>query len=222
MKKVCNPPHVNVLLFYGACIDDRGVLVVTERAQLGVLSAYLVANPKIPGYVRLAICTQVAAALGHLHACKPTILHKYLSARNVVLVAGADKGSVVAKVTGFGLARRMPREADDFEIPPRRTAAMDRWAAPEVLSANTYYKASDVWSFGVLAWEVYSMGALPYGTAVADDDIAEGVNNKTLTLAQPEACPAPQWALLKPCLTYQAHNRPAFGALFKQLAALKP
>ena len=222
MKKTALPPHVNVLLFHGAVIDERGLVVVTERAPLGTLSAYLAANPKIAAFVRLSICTQITAGMAHLHACKPSIIHKFLSSREIVLVAGADKNAVVAKVAGFGIYRRVPREADDFELPPRRSEVLDRWAAPEVLSANTFYKASDVWSFGVVAWEVYNGGGLPYGGAIADADVAEGVNNKTLNLAQPEACPATHWAAIKPCLGYQAHNRPSFSALFKQLAAFKP
>jgi serine/threonine protein kinase len=221
MKRLCTPPQPNLLHFYGALVDDRGILCVSERAPLGTLKAYLVANPKAGVLLRLTAVAQVAAAMAHLHGAKPTVLHRYLAASNVLLAPGTDKNTVVAKLSGFGVARRVPRESDQFEIPPRRTVAMDRWAAPEVLSASTHYKASDVWSFGVLAWEVYANGATPYGTTVEDKDVADGVTNKTLTLVQPELCPTPHWSIFKPCLTFQAHNRPNFGAIVKQLAAFK-
>ena len=216
MKRVCSPAHANIVNFIGACIDDRGVLMLSEQPTAGSLYAYLVANPKMDVKLRLNVCAQVAAGVAHLHGSKPQVLHRSLNSRSIWLSTG-EGNSLVAKIGDLGMAKRMPREDNEFE--PRRlgTPFADRWAAPEVLSANTYYKASDVWSFGVFVWEVYTGASIPYTKAVPDSEVADGVLNKRLFLTQPELCPTAHWNVVKPCLSYLAHNRPAFNALAKQL-----
>ena len=219
MRRVCTPPHPNVLLFYGAVVDTRGILIVTELCDLGCLHPYVAARPDLDAATRLRICTQVARGMAHLHGLKPMVLHRDLSARNVLLASTRD-GTITAKVSDFGLSRSMPREENHYEVV--KSPVPYRWSAPEVLSTRAFYPSSDVWSFGVTAWEVYTGGAIPYGKGVSNADVMDGVPDKTLTLGQPDACPAPVWSVLKTCFAYSAHSRPSFREVATQLSVHLP
>ena len=221
MKHACATAHENVLHYYGTVVDDRGILLVTEQYDLGLLPEYLAAHPTLAPAMRLALCLQIARGMAHLHELKPPVQHHELAAHTVAL-ASQPNGSVAAKVADFGLFRTMPKKENNWAGPGREATAPThhlRWAAPEVLSTKTSYLSSDVWSFGVTAWQIYSNGAVPYGQADAAD-VMDGVIAKKLALAEPDLCPAPVWAVLKTCFAYVAHERPTFHDLVEQLSAL--
>jgi hypothetical protein len=230
MKRVCSPPHAHLLHYYGTVVDDRGALIVTEPYDLGRLPAYLTAHPTLAPAMRLTLCVQVARGLAHLHAHAPPVVHHDVRAHNIVL-ASDRSGALLAKVAGFGLWRTLPSEETAWETRPLDGAdpvspahppvhAPVRWAAPEVLATKTAYPSSDVWSFAVTAWEIYTNGALPYAGTSGDADVMDGVINRTLVLTEPDRCPKPVWAALQRCLVYTAHERPHFTEVADQLAAL--
>ena len=197
----------------------RGVLAITELGDLGELRRYLIANPKLDLSTRLALSIHVARGMAHLHGFKPMVLHKTLSARAVQVVR--RDGGIVAKVADYGLLRTMPREENDYETP--KSAVPPRSSAPEVIGARTFYKTSDVWSFGVTVWEIYSNGEEPYGRDVTDAEVLELVPSKKLALMQPDICPTPVWTLVKAsCLAYQAHDRRTFSDVAERLKLMAP
>ena len=219
MRRAGAGAHANIALFDGAVVDDRGVLIVTELGDLGVLQPYLVANPKMDLATRFSLCMQILRGMVYLHGLTPTVLHRTLSARSVQVVK--KDGAVVAKISDFGLARMMPRAENGYDTP--KSAVPPRSSAPEVIGARTFYKGSDVWSYGVTLWEIYSNGDLPYSRDVTDHQVMELVAAKKLALMQPDLCPTAVWALIKPsCLAYQAHERRTFPDLAERLKALAP
>ena len=217
MRRVCNPFSPYVLQFYGMVMDDRGILLVTEHCDVGGLHPYLVANPTLAPATRLSFCVHIARGMAHMHRLKPPVLHRDLAARNILL-AQRD-GQLLAKVSDFGLSRAMPREENHYEI--MKSPIPYRWSAPEVLSTSVFYPSSDVWAFGVTAWEIYSNGALPYGKTVSTADVTDGVPRETLVLSRPDQCPDKVWSVIKKsCLVYTAHNRATFAQVFESLHAV--
>lgn len=89
-----------------------------------------------------------------------------------------------------------------------------RWAAPELLAGEQATTASDVWSFGVLMWELYtSCSRLPYRTCADDDAVVRCVRDERLALPQPPTCPDAVWLEIARCFMYEPPLRPSFVAL---------
>jgi len=95
-----------------------------------------------------------------------------------------------------------------------------RWTAPEVFSVHKFYKQSDVWSFGVVCWECWSDGAVPF----ADLDNQKVINNilKRGMLEKPEHCPQNIYdSVMKKCFIYDFKSRPSFAELSEIILKLE-
>eukprot|EP00058_Branchiostoma_floridae_P025581 XP_002611071.1 hypothetical protein BRAFLDRAFT_206059 [Branchiostoma floridae] len=150
----------------------------------------------------IQFCIDVAAGMSHLAAMQ--CVHRDLAARNILLGE-----RLVAKVSDFGLSR------DVFESEEYVKSTMSklplRWMAYESLFYSVYTTQSDVWSFGVLLWEIMTMGHLPY----------EGMRGKQMMdmiknggrLEQPLHCPDEIFAVMQDCWKTQPEDRPTFPQL---------
>ena len=140
-----------------------------------------------------------------------TFFQSDLSARNVFLTH--DKK---AKVADFGLAARIyTHEGEISEIKEAKHGIFPfRWAAYEVLETGTAIKeSSDVWSFGVLVWEIFHLGcALPYGDKNTYQEVKEFVQ-KGYRLSQPDYCPKNIHDLMLDCWQKSHLERPTFSQL---------
>lgn len=83
-------------------------------------------------------------------------VHRDLAARNILLNESRD-GSIVVKIGDFGLCQYADHHYINYE-----DSVPFRWSAPEVISRKNYAKASDVWSFAIVMWEIYTCGDEPY------------------------------------------------------------
>ena len=113
------------------------------------------------------------------------------------------------KITDFGLARE---SANTTRMSAAGTYA---WMAPEVIKNSTFSKASDVWSYGVMLWELLT-GQTPY-KGIDDLAIAYGVAVNKLTLPIPTTCPQQWKELMEACWSYDTHERPTFKHILKTL-----
>ena len=134
-----------------------------------------------------------------------------MSARNILLTH--DKK---AKVSDFGLAARIyTHEGEISEIKEAKHGIFPfRWAAYEVLETGTAIKeSSDVWSFGVLVWEIFHLGcALPYGDRQTYGEVKEFVQNG-YRLSKPDYCPNHIHDLMLKCWQMSHLDRPTFSQL---------
>lgn len=143
------------------------------------------------------ICVDVAEGLAYLTA--NNFIHRDLAARNVLLTQ--VNGDIQAKISDFGLTKY-----SDIDHIDNVTSVPYAWNAPEVNQVGSYSSASDIWSFGVVVWEVFSLGDLPFGTH-RNEQIGKLLKDGQ-RLEQPEDCPDDVYSLMKRCWEYKPANRP--------------
>lgn len=159
--------HPNVIRLLGACTQDDTPLIIIEYCSHGSLRNYLRLSRKIecagidfpegvePVTVKeiLSFAWQICKGMSYLTDNK--LVHRDLAARNVLLAEGK-----VCKVSDFGLTRDVYE--DDAYLKRSKDRVPVKWMAPESLADHVYTNRSDVWAFGVLAWELITLGASPY------------------------------------------------------------
>jgi len=208
------PPHPHVVLFYGVCVDGDRLLILTDLCDGGDLRSYVQKHRDVPNAALFDLCLQVTAGMAHLHGLQPAMLHRDLAARNVLL---QQRGSrLLAQVADFGMSRTLQGGVSHYSV---QHSVPFRWTAPEVLSSHQALTASDVWSFGVLAWEAFSYGALPYGDLPDHAAVVAAVVRDRRHLACPERLSPSQWQLFDACLAYDPRARPDFMALGRAMDA---
>uniref|UniRef100_A0A8C1GQE3 Tyrosine-protein kinase n=1 Tax=Cyprinus carpio TaxID=7962 RepID=A0A8C1GQE3_CYPCA len=150
MMKLC---HGNLVQLYGVCTKQRPIYIVTEYLANGCLLNYLRDVLQHPSSILLLeMCKDVSEGMAYLEANQ--YIHRDLAARNCLV----DSNGTI-KVTDFGLSRYV---LDDEYTSSVGSKFPVRWSPPEVLLFCKFSSKSDIWAFGVLMWEVYTLGRMPY------------------------------------------------------------
>ncbi|XP_069162374.1 tyrosine-protein kinase TXK isoform X4 [Procambarus clarkii] len=194
--------HTNLVQLYGVCSRHRPIYIVTEYLRHGSLLHYLRANERSlinNTDVLLDMCLQVCAGMAYLE--KQKFIHRDLAARNCLVGAQNE-----IKVGDFGLARYV---VDDEYTGSGGAKFPIKWAAPEVLNFMRFSSKSDVWAFGVLMWEVFTCGKMPYGR-MKNAEVVEMVQNGRV-LEQPRFCPDYVFSVMRQCWIPTAEMRPSFS-----------
>ena len=119
------------------------------------------------------------------------------------------------KLANFGLSYEL-QSADYCSIASKENYPLPlRWLAPESLKSNQFSIYSDVWSYGVLLWEVMSLGARPYAT-MNNAQVAQSILTSHL-LSQPKHCPAGVYTMMQQCWNTSPQHRLAFSAIRDRL-----
>ncbi|XP_071524542.1 tyrosine-protein kinase TXK isoform X5 [Panulirus ornatus] len=194
--------HTNLVQLYGVCSRHRPIYIVTEYLRYGSLLQYLRSNERsLLNNIDILsdMCLQVCAGMAYLENHK--FIHRDLAARNCLV--GAQN---VIKVGDFGLARYV---VDDEYTGSGGAKFPIKWAAPEVLNFMRFSSKSDVWAFGVLMWEVFTCGKMPYGR-MKNAEVVEMVQNGRV-LEQPRFCPDYVYTIMRQCWIPSAEMRPSFS-----------
>eukprot|EP01116_Phalansterium_solitarium_P016732 TRINITY_DN3958_c0_g1_i1.p1 TRINITY_DN3958_c0_g1~~TRINITY_DN3958_c0_g1_i1.p1 ORF type:complete len:1108 (+),score=286.59 TRINITY_DN3958_c0_g1_i1:179-3502(+) len=205
------PPHPNIIQLLGLSVDAHDSLsIVLEYMPLGCLRVNIDKRKRRgePATEGGAYTVLRDIALGMAHLAHLNVVHCDLAARNVLLAETRSVDRWQAKITDFGLAR-LPGAQD-------RTLMPIRWSSPEVLSSKTFSEASDVWSYGVVTYEVLTQEK-PYATVPQDSDVKDQVLFGDLCLSRPSqpaqpdlAWQAPLFDLMDRCLSRDPASRPTF------------
>ncbi|KAF7201265.1 mitogen-activated protein kinase kinase kinase 9 isoform X1 [Nothobranchius furzeri] len=208
--------HPNIMALLGVCLLEPNLCLVMEYARGGPLNRAL-AGKRIPPCTLVDWAVQIARGMLYLHsqAIIP-IIHRDLKSSNILIlekVEMEDLSGKTLKITDFGLAREWHRTTK------MSAAGTYAWMAPEVIRSSTFSKGSDVWSYGVLLWELLT-GEVPF-RSIDGLAVAYGVAMNKLALPIPSTCPEPFAHLMESCWSPDPHARPQFSTILDQLTAIE-
>ncbi|XP_061098605.1 mitogen-activated protein kinase kinase kinase 9 [Conger conger] len=208
--------HPNIMALLGVCLHEPHLCLVMEFARGGSLNRAL-SGKRIPPHTLVDWAVQIARAMLYLHcqAIVP-IIHRDLKSSNILILEKVEKedlSSKTLKITDFGLAREWHRTTK------MSAAGTYAWMAPEVIRSSTFSKGSDVWSYGVLLWELLT-GEVPF-RGIDGLAVAYGVAMNKLALPIPSTCPEPFARLMEDCWNPNPHGRPTFVCILDQLTAIE-
>eukprot|EP01113_Clastostelium_recurvatum_P000309 TRINITY_DN10136_c0_g1_i2.p1 TRINITY_DN10136_c0_g1~~TRINITY_DN10136_c0_g1_i2.p1 ORF type:complete len:1030 (-),score=276.47 TRINITY_DN10136_c0_g1_i2:80-3169(-) len=196
-------PHPNVLRPYGV-VTVPSLMIVMEFLDQGLSSKLLCKDVAITPQMQHDAIMGVALGMNHLH--EEGIIHRDLAARNILV----DKYWNV-KISDFGMSRTAP---DDVQRTENYVGPL-KWMAPESIMLQQYSKKSDVWSFGVVVWEILHRHA-PYA-GLSPVQAALGVTNGKLTLAIDAEVPKKYVDLMHACWRQDPNERPSFEEVLDML-----
>ncbi|MBN3303803.1 TEC kinase, partial [Amia calva] len=145
--------HPKLVQLYGVCTQQKPIYIVTEFMELGCLLNFIrQRRGNFNTGQLISICQDVSEGMEYLE--KNKFIHRDLAARNCLV-----NDSMVVKVSDFGMARYV---LDDQYTSSSGAKFPVKWSPPEVFNFCKYSSKSDVWSFGVLMWEVFTEGRMPF------------------------------------------------------------
>ena len=199
MKKI---QHPKLLQLYAVCTKDEPVYIVTELMKPGDLLDYLRGDGrslKLPQLIDMA--AQVANGMAYLEENK--YIHLDLAGRNILV-----GDSNVTKVAGFGQVKVL--EQDFYELPERYKFPI-KWTAPEAILNNHFSIQGDVWSFGIVLYEIITYGHFPYPGMTNAEVLEKVVTGYHMPL--PQGCPKALYNIMVECWREESSNRPTFKNL---------
>lgn len=158
------------------------------------------------------ICYSFQVAKGMEFLASRKCIHRDLAARNILL----SENNVV-KICDFGLARDIYKDPDYVRKGDARLPL--KWMAPEAIFDKIYTTQSDVWSFGVLMWEIFSLGASPYPGVQIDEEFCCRLKEGTRMRA-PDYSPSEIYQTMLDCWQGEPQQRPTFTELVGRLGDL--
>uniref|UniRef100_A0A3B3QSF9 Ephrin type-B receptor 3 n=1 Tax=Paramormyrops kingsleyae TaxID=1676925 RepID=A0A3B3QSF9_9TELE len=205
--------HPNIIRLEGVVTKSRPVMIVTEFMENGALDSFLRMNDGQFTVIQLVGMLRGIAA-GMKYLSDMNYVHRDLAARNILV-----NSNLVCKVSDFGLSRFL----EDNTTDPTYTSSLGgkipiRWTAPEAISYRKFTSASDVWSYGIVMWEVMSYGERPYWD-MSNQDVINAVE-QDYRLPPPMDCPTALHQLMLDCWVKERNLRPKFSQIVNTLDKL--
>ncbi|XP_036104640.1 proto-oncogene tyrosine-protein kinase ROS isoform X2 [Molossus molossus] len=211
--------HPNILKQLGVCLLNEPQYIILELMEGGDLLTYLrkarmttFHGPLLTLVDLVDLCVDISKGCVYLEQLH--FIHRDLAARNC-LVSVKDYSSLsrIVKIGDFGLARDIYK--NDYYRKRGEGLLPVRWMAPESLMDGIFTTQSDVWSFGILIWEILTLGHQPY-PAHSNLDVLNYVQTGG-RLEPPRNCPDDLWNLMTQCWAQEPDQRPTFHDIQDQL-----
>ena len=200
MKKLS---HLKVIQLYAVCTREEPIYIVTEFMKHGTLLEYLHGEGrslKLPQLIYMS--AQVAAGMAYLE--EQNYIHRDLAARNVLVGK-----NLICKVANFEMAREFEEGVYEDYTGAEFTI---KWMAPEAAIYNRFTIKSDVWSFGVLLYEIKTYGCNPY-IGMTSDQVLEHLSQQGYRMPSPRGCPDKLYDIMLGCWRDDHASRPTFETL---------
>uniref|UniRef100_A0A9J7XTU6 receptor protein-tyrosine kinase n=2 Tax=Cyprinus carpio TaxID=7962 RepID=A0A9J7XTU6_CYPCA len=202
--------HPNVIHLEGVVTKSSPVMIITEFMENGSLDSFLRQNDGQFTVIQLVGMLRGIGS-GMKYLADMNYVHRDLAARNILV-----NSNLVCKVSDFGLSRFLEDDTSD----PTYTSALGgkipiRWTAPEAIQYRKFTSASDVWSYGIVMWEVMSYGERPYWD-MTNQDVINAIE-QDYRLPPPMDCPSALHQLMLDCWQKDRNNRPKFSQIVNNL-----
>ncbi|XP_005363674.1 proto-oncogene tyrosine-protein kinase ROS [Microtus ochrogaster] len=210
--------HPNILKQLGVCLLSEPQYIILELMEGGDLLSYLrkargttIHGPLLTLVDLVEVCVDISKGCVYLEQMH--FIHRDLAARNCLVSVKDYTSPRVVKIGDFGLAREIYK--NDYYRKRGEGLLPVRWMAPENLMDGIFTSQSDVWSFGILVWEILTLGHQPY-PAHSNLDVLNYVQEGG-RLEPPRNCPDDLWNLMSQCWAQEPDQRPTFHNIQDQL-----
>ncbi|XP_049587998.1 ephrin type-B receptor 1 isoform X1 [Syngnathus scovelli] len=200
----------NIIRLEGVVTKSRPTMIITEFMENGALDSFLRQNDgQFPVIQLVGMLRGIASGMRYL--AEMSYVHRDLAARNILV-----NSNLVCKVSDFGLSRYLEEDTSD----PTYTSSLGgkipvRWTAPEAIAYRKFTSASDVWSYGIVTWEVMSYGERPYWD-MSNQDVINAIE-QDFRLPAPMDCPTVLHQLMLDCWQKDRNARPKFPDVVNML-----
>ncbi|GFR04239.1 tyrosine-protein kinase Fer [Trichonephila clavata] len=200
--------HPNIVKLIGICVQKQPIMIVMELVPGGSLLNFL-RNHKHSLLITdlLTMCLEAARGMEYLEG--KNCIHRDLAARNCLV--GMKN---IVKISDFG----MSREEEEYTVSDGMKQIPIKWTAPEALNYGRYTSLCDVWSYGVLMWEIFSLGNTPY--AGWSNSKAREMIDSGYRLESPPNTPEYIYELMIRTWDYNPDRRPHFSEIRQTLESI--
>ncbi|XP_037909618.1 tyrosine-protein kinase Fer isoform X1 [Hermetia illucens] len=200
--------HPNIVKLIGICVQKQPIMIVMELVPGGSLLNFLRKNANtFTSKQLMGMCKDAAAGMRYLES--KNCIHRDLAARNCLI----DFENSV-KISDFG----MSREEEEYIVSDGMKQIPVKWTAPEALNFGKYTSLCDVWSYGILMWEIFSKGNTPY-SGMSNSSARERID-AGYRMPAPENTPPEMYRLMLKCWSAEPESRPHFDEIYTVVEAL--
>uniref|UniRef100_A0A672GVB7 receptor protein-tyrosine kinase n=1 Tax=Salarias fasciatus TaxID=181472 RepID=A0A672GVB7_SALFA len=203
--------HQNIIRLEGVVTKFKHAMIVTEYMENGALDRYLKDHDgEFSSFQLVGMLRGIAAGMKYLSDM--SYVHRDLAARNILV-----NNNLECKVSDFGLSRVLEDDPEGTYTTSGGKIPI-RWTAPEAIAYRKFTSASDVWSFGIVMWEVMAFGERPYWD-MSNHEVMKAIN-EAFRLPAPMDCPSAVYQLMLQCWLQDRSKRPRFGDIVSLLDKL--
>uniref|UniRef100_A0A3B4B6F0 Tyrosine-protein kinase n=1 Tax=Periophthalmus magnuspinnatus TaxID=409849 RepID=A0A3B4B6F0_9GOBI len=198
--------HAKLIQLYAVCTMEEPIYIITELMRHGSLLEYLQMDKgnDLGLSDQIEMAAQVASGMAYLE--QQNYIHRDLAARNVLV--GENN---ICKVADFGLARVFMVKNENVYEAKEGGKFPVKWTAPEAIQDGIFSIKSDVWSFGILLYEIMTFGQTPY-PAMTNYQVVQKIL-EGYRMPPPAKCPKPLYGIMSDCWKRDPQDRPTFETL---------